>query len=163
MKAIASLVALTFFTILFVLKTSAALPATAATLFGENGTPTGFMSRDQYIAFTVALIIFTPAVVVLGGYLVKWLPASVLNLPNKDYWLAPERRDASINWIVSRTVVYAHLLLLFLAFVHWLVLDANTHTPARLAEGPFITGLVMFLVVTLIWIISFYTRFRRRQ
>ncbi|HXH03444.1 MAG TPA: DUF1648 domain-containing protein [Candidatus Competibacteraceae bacterium] len=148
--------------VIYILKDSATLPATMATHFGSGGMPNGYMSRDGYIAFMVALVVVIPALVGLGGRLVRWLPAHMVNLPNKDYWLAPERRAQTTAWVESSTIVYAVFLVLFFCFIHSLVATANGSVPVRLPERPFFIGTFVFVAATVFLLVAFYIRFRRR-
>ena len=52
-------------------------------------------------------------------------------------------------------------LIAFLTSIHFLTLEANARTPARLDEGTFFTLLVGFLVVLVAWIVFLALRFGR--
>jgi serine/threonine-protein kinase len=88
------------------------------------------------------------------------LPVSLINIPNRAYWLAPERADASRQYIARHGNVFMALLVAFMCFVHWQVVDANRTQPPRLEEGAFIAGLVLFLVASVVWAGILYARFR---
>lgn len=73
------------------------LPEMVPSHFDANGDVDGQMSRNAFCAMmgllNLGLLIGLP----LTGYLAKHLPDSLVNIPNKEYWLAPERRDASLS------------------------------------------------------------------
>ena len=53
------------------------------------------------------------------------------------------------------------LLILFLVGIHFLVLEANTRSPARLDESAFMVVLVGFLLLLALWIGALALRFGR--
>jgi hypothetical protein len=75
------------------------LPATMATHFARGGAPNGYMHKDSFILFYLGFMFFLPGVFFAAGSLVEKFPV-LANLPNKDYWLAPARRDAAIASMV---------------------------------------------------------------
>jgi hypothetical protein len=85
----------------------------------------------------------------------------LLNIPNRDYWLAPERRPGTLAAVESRTTLLAGAMIVFVCYVHWLVVQANAAMPRRLDAAQFIVGLGVFAVFIISWIVAFYARFRR--
>ena len=161
MNALLTLVALIAAAAAVVLASSADLPPTVAAHFGANGAPDGYMSREAYVAFMTLLIVVLPLLLAATGRLSARLPSRVVNLPHKDYWLAPERRAGTLARIGLLSALYAHVLVLFLVFAHWLIVDAHGQTPVQLAEGPFFAGLGIFVAITLAWAMAFHFAFRR--
>jgi len=92
---------------------------------------------------------------------VKKLPPQLVNLPNKRHWLAPERRAESLEALGSLSMGFAAGLAIFLGFVHWLVVRANSVQAPRLEEDWFFFGLGAFGLATLGWIVALYRRFGR--
>ena len=68
------------------------LPERMATHFGPNGQADGWMSKSAFTAFFLIMITFMTALMSGIGTLIRVLPPEMINLPNKEYWLAPERR-----------------------------------------------------------------------
>jgi len=59
------------------------------------------------------------------------------------------------------SVPFALVLVVFLCFVHSLVVQANAVQPARLQEGPLSVGLAVFGVATALWLVVLFRRFGR--
>src|SRR5664279_3490148 len=95
----------------FVWLTSGELPPVVASHFGPGGTANGFMGKGMYIAVMLAVVVAVPALVGMSGQLVRVLPVQLVNLPNKQYWLAPERRAATIESLSSVSAVFSLCLL----------------------------------------------------
>jgi uncharacterized membrane protein len=144
----------------FVSVTSMALPPVVASHFGPAGAADGFMSRPVYTVFLLTMVIGAPMCLAL-------LPASLMrkrgdqvNVPNRAHWLAPERREATLQFLRMYGLWFATAVALFLAYVHWLVVQANRVHPPVLSSGAMIGGLVAFFVFLVVWLFVLFRRFR---
>jgi len=145
----------------FVWLSSGALPSVVASHFGSGGLANGFMGRGSYTALMLALVVVVPALVASSALLVRVLPPQLVNLPNKRYWLSPERRATSLEALASLSLRFAATLAVFLCFVHWLVVRANSVQPPRLQEPWLYGGLAVFGAATVVWIVTLFRRFGR--
>ena len=84
-----------------------------------------------------------------------------IRLPNRDYWLAPERLEETMAAITGKLMVFGAMLALLLCFVHWEVVQANLRVPPRLHTGRMTAALVVFALLVGLWLYGFYARFRR--
>ena len=122
----------------------------------------GFMPHDFYVRFMIAFVIGLPTLMVfVTGHVLGGSKARI-NLPNRDYWLAPERRAETIAFLRAGLIWFGVLLVTFLCYVHWLVVVANRVQPAQLSEPRFFGGLVAFFVALLIWLKVLLGHFRAR-
>lgn len=145
----------------FVWLTSGALPEVVASHFGPGGRADGSMSRGAYTGLMIALVVLVPGLIAASTLLVRALPPQLVNLPHKRYWLAPERRAASLEALGALGTRFALALALFLGYVHWLVVRANAVQPPRLSEAGLFAGLAVFGIATLVWIVGLFRRFGR--
>ena len=87
------------------------LPDIIPSHFDAQGNVDGEMAKTPFLVLMAVLnAVFLIGFPLLGKLLSK-LPDSLINLPNKEYWLAPERREstvaqttnflAAIGWITS--------------------------------------------------------------
>lgn len=144
----------------FVLGTTSALPDRVATHFGPGGLADGWMTPQGYRVYMLAFALgFVPFIVAMVGLLPRAFPGAV-SVPNRTWWLAPERREATLAFLLGHACRLGVLMAAMLAGVHWLVLEANQATPPRLATAPFVTLLVAFLVLLGMWLVAIYRRFR---
>lgn len=146
----------------FVLLSGRSLPPLVASHFSAGGIADGFMPRPVYLSFMAALVVGLPLVLVIANSSVRWIDPKYFNLPNRDYWLAPERIAATFAFLQRQAIQLALALAAFLCFVHWLVVKANAVQPPHLPETPFIAGSAIFLVAVLAWIWRYFRHFRRR-
>ena len=147
---------------LFVWRTSNGLPAVVASHFGASGMANGFMPHDFYVRFMIAFVIGLPALMVFVTGHVLGSSKARINLPNRDYWLAPERYAETIAFLRAGLKWFGVLLVTFLCYVHWLVVVANSVQPAQLSEPQFFGGLAAFFVALLIWLKVLLGHFRAR-
>jgi len=145
----------------FIAATSGALPPRVATHFGAGGAANGWMPRHGYTWTMTALQVVLP--LVLFGALGQ-LPKRAeryVNLPHRDYWLAPERRAATVATLRGYGAAMGMVTALFLIAVHAAILDANSHAPPRLDVPMFIGGLAAFVVALVVVGASMFREFRR--
>jgi hypothetical protein len=136
------------------------LPAVVPARFAADGTPRGFTVRDVYIATMLGITIGLPLLVVLS---MAWLPRVAprsLNLPHRDYWLAPPRRAGTLATLGAFVCVLGSMVALFAMSVHLLIVDTNLAPGGRLSPA-FIVLLAGFVAGVASWIAALYWRFRR--
>jgi uncharacterized membrane protein len=138
------------------------LPERVASHFAASGAANGWMTKSQFL--TVYAITLLPALVVefwVGRSIARTSEAR-LNLPNKEYWLAPERREATFAYFESFFAWYGCALLLLVVFVMGLAIRANLTPPPRLPTGPTITALVAFVLFNVAAVVAVLRRFSGR-
>ncbi len=146
----------------FVLITSNNLAPLVASHFGIGGAVDGFMSRDAYVAFMLVGVVVFPLLIVVPQRLMRTVPRRLINVPNRDYWLAPERIEATTEYLRNHAIWFAALLAVFMCFVHWEVVQANMRRPVRLLAGPFFVGIALYVVSVFVWIGTMMAHFSRR-
>jgi len=143
---------------------SADLPEIVAVHFNAAGVANGFMTRADCRSFMLAFTLGAPAFVALvTGLVPRLLPASMINIPNRDYWLAPARARESIAFLSEQGIWFACILLIFLACVDWMLAKANESSPADLPAARFGWMMAAFAVAIAVWALRMFRRFRRVQ
>lgn len=136
------------------------LPENVASHFNGLGEPNGWMSKQNFVIFEGVILLIIIFEFTLLPALIKKMPNSLINLPNKDYWLAAERRETTFftmgkyfEWLSIA------LLSLFIA-INQLVFQANL-TRQNLPGTAMWLILGAFVAFTIIWSIKFVIRFRK--
>lgn len=137
------------------------LPARVASHFGGSGLPDGWMDRSSYVLFSIALLLGTTAIFGGVALLVRRLPAQWINLPNRDYWLAPERGAMTRRHIAAWCYAFGAILNVFLVFVFHLAYRANLSDPVALNTTAMMLGLAVYLAVTLGSVVAMLVRYGR--
>jgi uncharacterized membrane protein len=153
-------IALLAFAILFVVSTVSQLPPRVASHFDAAGQANAFMSRSGYTRFVLCLVLGLPLAVV-AILTAVYSRATDLKLPNREYWLAPERIDRTRAFLVAHGVWFGSLLVILACFVHWLELTANRAQPPHLSNSMFAAVMIAFLLATAAWIAALMVAFRR--
>jgi hypothetical protein len=119
------------------------------------------MSRDGFLVLYAALQLGVVGVMGAIAWLIHRLPPSMINMPNRMYWLTEERRPATLE--TNRTVLWliAGLTALFLTGVFQLTLHANLQAVPRLDAAWFTALLVAYLVLIGAVMVWLYIRFGR--
>lgn len=153
-------VLLLMFAVIFVNRTAASLPSIVASHFDAAGQPNGFMSRSDYMVLLRVLTLGLPLAVV-GILAIVYSRATDLKMPNREYWLAPQRLERTRAFLIAHGVWLGSMLVAFMCFFHWLELDANSQQPPHLSNRLFASGIIVFLVCLAAWIGTLMFAFRR--
>jgi serine/threonine-protein kinase len=134
------------------------LPARMATHFNGRGQADGWMSRDGFTLFWFGMQLGVLAVMWTIPLWLRPMPNHMINVPNRDYWLAPERRSQALARLGRWGAWFTVGLTALMAAVLEQVLRAN------LAPAPQLSGiyylLVGFLVFVALMLWRLYTDFR---
>jgi serine/threonine-protein kinase len=82
-----------------------------------------------------------------------------INLPKKEYWLAPERRAETFAYFESFCAWYGCAFLFVEVFAMGLAMRANFDTPPRLPTGPIVSVIVGFVLFNFAAVIGLVRRF----
>jgi hypothetical protein len=145
----------------FVWWSGGGLPPVVASHFAAGGAADGFMERGAYIALMLALVVGVPALIHALARLAARLPVRFVNVPNRAYWLAPERRAATLASLRTFGLWASYATLALLCAVHWLVVRANSGHPAHLEQTPLVGVVAVYLVGLFIGMAAVLGRFLR--
>ena len=137
------------------------IPETLGSHFGARGFVNAWQTKVAF--FSTELTIIVLAMLVSFGIprLIAAMPVSLINLPNKDFWLSPERREETFAFLRRQLAWLGCALLAFLLFVMELVFRAKLHTPPQLNTAAFVPAILTFLGFTAVWIIRLVFHFSR--
>ncbi len=137
------------------------LPYRVASHFGFSGKPDGWSSREVFLIMNIALVVFMGGLFWLSGWLPRKLPDSWINLPHKDYWLAPERRDSTFETYAVYLYWFGNATLLLFLFLFNSTYRANLMSHPEFGQDVLIYfGLYILFIIY--WTIKFYREFRVR-
>jgi uncharacterized membrane protein len=139
---------------------NSALPAKVASHFNIAGTADGFADRSSLLI--LYWIVIGLAFVVSHGVplLIDRMPVSMINLPNKEYWLSEERRAGTLGFIRGHCKWLGVLLLVLFIVLFQMIFGANMSTPPRLGNSIWVV-IVGFVVLIGFWGVTFNAKFRR--
>lgn len=145
---------------LVIFVTGQSLPEVMASHFAGSGQANGQMSRNAYLTLMIGVATGLPLGITALQSLV--LGSGVrINLPNGAYWLASQRKAATLTFLRDQSMWFGVMLAAFVCFVHLCVVDAHKVVPPQLSSSVFLLGLAFYVLATVVWAIAFFVRFRR--
>ncbi|HEX8288490.1 MAG TPA: DUF1648 domain-containing protein [Pyrinomonadaceae bacterium] len=134
------------------------LPEQVASHFNFWGEPDGWMSKSSFLVFQVILLVFILGMSSLTPFLFNNLPDAFINIPNKNYWLAPERREEAMRkFAETNDNLRVALLLLFIGINHF-AFQANIYGD-KLSDGVWLI-LCVFLLYMIYWVFQLRKTFK---
>jgi hypothetical protein len=137
------------------------MPDTMASHFDGAGRPNGHQSKDGFFLLSGAMLVLT--VVLFGGIgpLFRKIPVKWFSLPHRDYWLSPERREATLDFMVRQMEWFGAASLLLLILILREALAANLSPEPVLDSTSAWWWLGLYFLYTTIWLVRFLARFRK--
>jgi uncharacterized membrane protein len=137
------------------------LPDVVASHFDRHGSANGWQTKSAF--FRVFLSVSVLAAVIGFGIprIIAVVPAQLINLPNKRYWLAPEHLAETVEFLDSYFAWFGCAIFLIMILTFDYAVQSNLHPenppdPARMWY--ILAGLLVFIVV---WTTRLLTKFLR--
>lgn len=137
------------------------LPGVVASHFDGRGTPNGWQTKQ---AFFTGFVGMTVLCVLIGfglASLIGFMPVRWINLPNKRYWLAPEHREETLEWLKAYFGWFACGIYVVMIVFFDYAAQSNLHPD----HPPGVTHLWYtlggFLVFIIAWLVRMFTKFGR--
>jgi len=136
------------------------LPALVASHFDVSGMPNRYEPKATFLVLYVGVLVGLAVVYVVIPRLMLALPVEYINLPNKAYWLAPERREATVAFFMDRFTIFGAVTLALIVLVFQLGFTANLSTQTfPSAMGLWLLG--AYGVFAVGWLATLALRFYR--
>lgn len=134
------------------------LPEQIASHFNHLGEPDGWMSKTSFMIFEVVLLAFVLGLFGLISFSFEKIPVSLMNLPNKDYWLAPERRRETFQILKENLAALQIALLAMLVSINQMAFRANIEQTTLSSASWLVVG--AFVIFTLVWSYKLNRKFK---
>lgn len=135
------------------------LPYRLASHFAASGMPNGWMTKAQFLALYGLVLLPALMIEFWVPHRIANKPDAKLNLPNKEYWLAAERRAETFAYFDRFFAWYGCVFLFVVAFAMGLAMRANFDTPPQLPTGPIVSVIAGFVFFNLVAVIAVFRRF----
>jgi uncharacterized membrane protein len=137
------------------------LPALMASHFNASGVPTAWMPKSAFFIFFPFVMLIASVPVFLVPKLIANKPNDKINLPNKEYWLAPERRTETIEFVGTQMAWFGCALLALLLFGFYFAIAANLRPDHTFDSGSFYLVLGAFFAFIIFFLLRMFTHFGR--
>lgn len=135
------------------------LPERMASHFMANGTPNGWMPKEAFFLLSCVVVGMSALVAFLAPRLVASRPAEKINLPHREYWLAPERREDTMSFLRAQMVWFGCGIQFVLLYGTSQAINANLPTVGYFDAKGMWYVVAGSLLLTVVWIIHFLRHF----
>jgi uncharacterized membrane protein len=127
------------------------MPERMAVHFNAAGVADGWGSRQNF--FMTFGIVFGLLTVLFAGIslIIRLLPDAWINLPNKNYWLAPERKKQTHDVITNQMLFVGAMTMLLMDGLMFLSFSAN------LSPNPAMPAEILWFMLTVFFAISIFS------
>ena len=136
------------------------LPEIVASHFDARGVANGWQSKSTFLTGFAGVVALVAMMTFGVPVFISKMPAGLINLPHKEYWLAPERRDATMALLGGSFAWFGCGVLVVVTSAVNYAIGQNLH-PAQLDIPVFLYVLAGFFIFTLVWSIRMLTHFAR--
>jgi len=137
------------------------LPEVVASHFDTHGEANAWQSKPAFFALFIGTLVIATILTFAVPPIIKALPPQLINLPNKNCWLSPEFRAATLDFLSSWFAWFGCAVLVVIILTFNYALQSNLDP----AHGPDAAGfwyiLAGFGIFTVIWMIRFLKKFAR--
>lgn len=135
------------------------LPAMVASHFNAAGIADRWMPKEGFLIFEAVILLFVIAHYTILPLIIEKMPDAIINLPNKKYWLEPERRAETFAKIRKFLQWFSVGLLTLILLVNQQVFKANL---MRQNVSPLIIWTIIgsFVIFAIVWMIIFVRKFK---
>jgi Protein of unknown function (DUF1648) len=137
------------------------LPEQVAIHFTADGLPDNWTTRDRYRVFMLLFLVGVPLLLVWAMAGLPLLTGGQGQVPNHEYWFAPERRRSTASFLLRHACWLGCLTAAVIYGLHVLIVRANVVAPPQLATDRLLTMVLVYLVGLVWWFTSFIRHFRR--
>jgi uncharacterized membrane protein len=137
------------------------LPEKVASHFGPSGRPDAWSTKTAFMIFYFVML-GVQAILFLGiGFGMSKIPISLINLPNKEYWLSEERKQETVDFMFSYFLWFGSATFIFLLDIYYQCFQVNLGKADSLPHFMLSTGL--FIGVTIVWVAGLFLKFRKTR
>lgn len=137
------------------------LPEVVASHFDAHGVPNGWQTKSAFLGVFVGVTVLAAVVGFGVPRIIAVVPAQLINLPNKRFWLAPEHVGETLEFLNIHFAWFGCAVFLIVILTFDYAIQSNLHpdNPPDVSRMWFIlAGFTAFMVV---WITRLLRRFLR--
>jgi len=137
------------------------LPDRMASHFDFYGRPDGWQPKEAFFLVMAVVIGVTGLIGFLLPALIAAAPAGFINVPRKDYWLAPERREETLRFLRTHLEWSACGVLFVLLYAASQAINANLPDHAPFGAQGLLYALAGFFLLTIAGTVRLMRHFYR--
>lgn len=135
------------------------LPDQIVSHFNLKGQPDNWSNKQNVLFGHFGLIFFFASMFLFTSWLTFRLPDSFVNLPHKNYWLAPQRRKQTLDAVATFLIWIGNVVIIFFMVIVNLSYQVNLNSDQKSSNLWF--ALIIFLATIAYMIYLLFRRFHR--
>jgi uncharacterized membrane protein len=135
------------------------LPDIMASHFSGHGTPNNWQPKQAFFLLMGVVVLISAIPTFVVPRRLASMPEDKIDLPNKSYWLAPERREDTFRFVRVKMAWFGCALLFLLFYATSEAINANLPNIGHFNWRGMWFALGGFLVFTVVWLVQFLRHF----
>ena len=137
------------------------LPESMASHFDVSGKADNWSAKDAFFLLYAGIAALMTFLFLGTRFVMVKIPDRLVSLPNKEYWLAPERREETHSYLSKQLTWFGCASVAFLIGSMHLCIKANLSGMNSIAPGIWVlTG--AYMIYSLFWVVRFVWRFMKK-
>ena len=137
------------------------LPERVASHFGPSGQPDAWSTKKVFVTFYLVTTAFCAFLLLGVSLLIYRIPESLIKFPNKDYWLSPERKKKTFDFMFQYFLWFASATVLLLLDMFQQSIQVHLGKTDSLSHP--ILSLGLYAGFTVVWSIGLIVFFRKKS
>jgi serine/threonine-protein kinase len=137
------------------------MPPEMAAHFNVQGNPDRFVPKPEFFGYQIQTLLIVVLVSIPLQLLFLVLPVDLINMPQREYWLAPERRAETVGRLSDFAAMLFGLILLTIQAGFELSAYANLQTPIHFNAQWMLVFMAASFVVIGLMLFQLTVSFRR--
>lgn len=137
------------------------MPERMASHFAADGRPNGWQPREGFFLIMLMAGSLSAFISFYAPWRISSQPNARINLPNRDYWLAPERRTHTMNYISAFMAWFGCAVLSVLICGTFLAVQANLAPDRHFNSQAMLAVIIAFLLFLMLGLIRFVHHFQK--
>lgn len=139
----------------------AQMPEVVASHFDGRGAPNGWQTKTAFFGFFIAMTVLSTVLGFGLPAIIGAVPIQLINLPNKQFWLSPEHRGTTMEFLKSYFAWFGCAIYLVMIVFFDYAVQSNLHPESPPAASHLWYTLAAFLTFVIAWLIRLFMRFVR--
>lgn len=137
------------------------LPKVVASHFDQHGTANGWQTKERFFEILAGMTVLSAFLVFGIPATIDIMPSQLINLPNRDYWLAPGQRAASMQFLSAFFAWFGCAVYFVIVVAFDYAVQTNLHSPNGSNPARLWYVLIGFMGLMLLGTIRLFVRFGR--
>jgi uncharacterized membrane protein len=137
------------------------LPRVVASHFDRHGFANGWQTKQGFFGIFAGMTVLAAFLVFGAPMTISVMPMRLINLPHKDYWLGPEQRASSLQFLSAWFAWFGCAVYFVIVAAFDFALLRNLHPRAVPNAAPLWLTVAFLAAFTIIWTMRLLGRFSR--